>query len=240
MVVCIIGGRGGTGKTCQLITVARMFSTTRWAYMEKKDETNLESITEIDSIRIHAIDNDFNDSPVGMLKSFEAWRNGVRDDIKNDVAIDCIVIDGVSDLRRYAYEEWLKTHPLYDKKTNKKTEREGIAEGNIGAWRDINDRVKKLIEPLINIAYYKHCHLFMTAITKKIYIDNKYKHDEPDIKDWLEYPCECIFVFSKEKRAEKYECSCEKAPLWSGSSGWIEELRKDTGLVEALSMHGLL
>lgn len=34
MTVAIISGRGGTGKTSQLITLARLFSPARWAIMK--------------------------------------------------------------------------------------------------------------------------------------------------------------------------------------------------------------
>jgi len=44
MTVAIISGRGGTGKTSQLITLVRLFSPTRWAIMEKKDERALKSL----------------------------------------------------------------------------------------------------------------------------------------------------------------------------------------------------
>jgi len=236
----IIGGQIGTGKTSQLITLARLFLPVRWAYTEKKDEGDLNAIPELKSTLIHARDKQFNDDPVKMITEFEKWRDSVIDEINNDVEINCIVVDGISGLRKYAYEEWLENHPVYDKKTGEKRKREGIAEGNIRAWHDINTRVWSLINPLINIAYYCDCHLFMTALTKGIYINNKYKYEEADVKDWIKAPCNCLFMFTKEKRAEKYECSCEKAPLWSGGSGWVEELHKDTGLLEVLSKHNLI
>jgi len=236
----IIAGQVGTGKTSQITTLASLFPPCRWAYTEKKDEDDLQDIPETTSTLIHAMDKRFNDDPLKMISRFEKWRDAIVNELNEGAEIKCIVIDGISGLRKYAYEEWLKKHPLYDKDTKKKKERDGIAEGNIGAWRDINTRVWSLINPLINIAYYRECHLFMTALTKGIYINNKYKYDEADVKDWIKGPCNCLFMFTKEKRTTKYECSCEKAPRWSGESGWVEELHKDTGLLEVLSTHKLI
>ena len=245
MVVAIIAGRGGTGKTSQLIMLARLFPPTRWAIMEKKDERAFKRVKEVTAQLLYAIDERYNKNPVEMLNMFGKWRDTIlqtKDEIK------CIVVDGVSDLRDYAMEEWLQTHPIYDRKTGEERKRRTIGGENIGAWGEINKRVRLLVEPLINYSLYHNVHLFLTAEMKDVYgvitENNKKKNvrmgQEPDIKDWLEYPCECLLVLKKDKNTNHYECSCEKAPLWSGESGWVEELHKDTGLLEVLSTHKLI
>ena len=237
MVVAIIAGRGGTGKTSQLIMLARLFPLTRWAIMEKKDERALKTVEEVTAQLIYAVDKEYNTNPAKMLSMFGVWRDSIlqtKDEIK------CIVVDGISDLRDYSMEEWLQTHPIYDQKTGEARKRKTIGGENIGAWGEINKRVRLLVEPLINYSLYNNIHLFTTAQMKDTYVKNTRVGQEPDIKDWLEYPCECLLVLKKDKNTDHYECSCEKAPIWSGESGWIEEMHKDTGLLEVLSTHKLI
>jgi len=245
MVVGIISGRGGTGKTSQLITLTRLFPPTRWAIMEKKDERALNTVEEVNAQLIYAVGKEYNTNPVEILNMFGEWRDTI---LQSKEEVKCVVVDGISDLRGYAMEEWLQTHPIYDQKTGKEHKRKTIGGENIGAWGEINKRVRLLVEPLINYALYNGVHLFLTAQMKDTYgvitENNKKKSvrmgQEPDIKDWLEYPCECLLILKKDKSREYYECSCEKAPLWSGESGWVEELHKDTGLLEVLSTHKLI
>ena len=251
MVVAIIAGRGGTGKTSQLITLARLFPPTRWAIMEKKDERALKTVEEVKAQLIYAVDKEYNTDPMKILNMFGEWRDSIlqsKDDKKNTEdfpewkrdEIKCIVVDGISDLRNYAMEEWLQTHPIYDQKTGEERKRKTISGENIGAWGEINKRVRLLVEPLINYSLYHNVHLFLTAQMKDTYVKNTRVGQEPDIKDWLEYPCECLLVLKKDKNTDHYECSCEKAPIWSGESGWIEEMHKDTGLLEVLSTYKLI
>ena len=236
MVVAIIAGRGGTGKTSQLITLARLFPLTRWAIMEKKDERALKTVEEVKAQLIYAIDKEYNTNPMKILNMFGEWRDSILQSSKTKG----IIVDGISDLRNYAMEEWLQTHPIYDQKTGEERKRKTIGGENIGAWGEINKRVRLLVEPLINYSLYHNIHLFLTAQMKDTYVKNTRVGQEPDIKDWLEYPCECLLVLKKDKNTDHYECSCEKAPLWSGESGWVEELHKDTGLLEVLSTHKLI
>ena len=236
MVVAIISGRGGTGKTSQLITLARLFPLTRWAIMEKKDERALKTVEEVKAQLIYAIDKEYNTNPMKILNMFGEWRDSILQSSKTKG----IIVDGISDLRNYAMEEWLQTHPIYDQKTGEEQKRKTIGAVNIGAWGEINKRVRLLVEPLINYSLYHNVHLFLTAQMKDTYVKNTRVGQEPDIKDWLEYPCECLLVLKKDKNTDHYECSCEKAPIWSGESGWIEEMHKDTGLLEVLSTHKLI
>lgn len=235
MVICIVGGRGGTGKTSQIRMIAQMFPT-MWSIMEKKDEDAIKTIKEINAELIYSIDEHYNVEPQKTLNAFAAW----RDSVLTQTSIKCIVVDGISDLRSYAIDEWIILHPLYDKMTGEPRQRASIGAENIGGWGDVNKRVQTLLTPLINYALYNKVHLFMTAQMKDVYMGNKRIGQELDIKDWIEYPSECLLVFTKDKRSEHYECSCEKSPLWSNDSGWVEELRKDTGLLEVLSIHKLI
>jgi len=236
MVVVVVAGRGGTGKTLQLRTIAQIYNPAVWAIFEKKDEDNINSINEIQGTMIHEVDKKRRDDPIAMITAFERWCDAVN--VQTDTR--CIVVDGVSYLRKYALKEWIHAHPIYNQQTGKSEPRESIGKENISAWTDVDVRVQDLIIPLINYAHYEKAHLFITAEMKDIYINNVREEQEPNIKEWLEYKCDCLLEFTKDKRTKYYECNCIKAPIWSGDSGWVEELRKETGLLEVLSTHGLL
>lgn len=243
MVVCIIAGRGGTGKTSQLFPIARLFQPTQWAILEQKDERSVKQAFSTESVHYTNLLcvypqghrdkekelNEYMEDPIEILTLFQQWRDMVlhRNELK------CIVVDGISDLRRYAKDEW---EFVNDQKATGK---------NIAAWVAINTRVKRLVNPLRNFGVYHGIHVFFTAQMRDVYgVDAKKNPvrlgEEPDIKEWLEYPVDALLIINKQKRSEVYTVSAEKVPNWCASSGWVESLSKDTGLLEVMSKYGLL
>ena len=243
MVVAIIAGRGGVGKTSQLFPIANLFQPTQWAILEKKDERSVKQAFSVESVQwqtlIEVYPKDHKDKqgeldeymedPTKTLELFQQW----RDMILQHNELKCIIVDGISDLRRYATIEWELINE------QKATGR------NIAAWVAINTRVKRLVNPLRNFGVFNGIHVFFTAQMRDVYgVDAKKDPlrlgEEPDIKDWLEYPVDALLILNKQKRSDVYTVSAEKVPNWCASSGWVEELRKDTGLLEAMSKYGLL
>lgn len=248
MVVAIIAGRGGVGKTSQLFPIARLFQPTQWAILEKKDERSvMQSFSKAEIIDHQTLVetlievypkghtdkqgelDEYMEDPTKTLELFQQW----RDMVLQHNELKCIVVDGISDLRRYAIIEWELINE------QKATGR------NIAAWVTINARVKRLVNPLRNFGVYNSIHVFFTAQMRDVYgVDAKKNPlrlgEEPDIKEWLEYPVDALLILNKQKRSEVYTVSAEKVPNWCASSGWVEELRKDTGLLEVMSKYGLL
>ena len=227
MVVAIIAGKGGVGKTSQVFSIAKLFEPWRWAIMEKKDER---AIGEGGDLLI-GIDDKYMVNPINTLNNFENWRDIVLSEERK-----CIVVDGISDIRDYAIEEWIQTHPIYDSKGNEK-KRESIGAKNLTGWSEVNKRTRALLEPLVNYGLYKGVHVFFTAQMKQLYKDNIRVGEQPDIKEWMEYPVECLIILKKTE--DTYTCTCDKAPMWS-QGAFSSELRKDTGLLEVMSIQGLL
>ena len=243
MVVAIIAGRGGVGKTSQLFPIARLFQPTQWAILEKKDERSVMQAFSVESVQHQTLievypknhqdkqseSDEYMEDPTETLKLFQQW----RDMLLHHDELKCIVVDGISDLRRYATTEWELINE------QKATGR------NIAAWVAINTRVKRLVNPLRNFGVYNSIHVFFTAQMRDVYgVDAKKNPlrlgEEPDIKEWLEYPVDALLILNKQKRSDIYTVSAEKVPNWCASSGWVEELRKDTGLLEVMSKYGLL
>ena len=251
MVVAIIAGRGGVGKSSQLFPIARLFQPTQWAILEKKDERSVTQAFSIESVEHQTLIevyhqtlievyprghrdkqgelDEYMDDPIETLKLFQQW----RDMVLQHNEVKCIVVDGISDLRRYATTEWELINE------QKATGR------NVSAWTAINARVKRLVNPIRNFGVFNGIHVFFTVQMRDVYgVDAKKNPmrlgEEPDIKEWLEYPMDALLILNKQKRSEVYTASAEKVPNWCASSGWVEELRKDTGLLKVMSTYGLL
>lgn len=230
MVVTIIAGRGGTGKTSQVFSIANIFEPFWWAIMEKKDERMIATRGEL----LIAIGEDYMIDPIQTLNAFQSWRDHI---IKSEEPLlKCIVVDGISDIRDYAIAEWIQMHPIFDKQGNEK-KRESIGAKNLSGWSEVNKRTRSLLEPLVNYGLYRGVHVFFTAQMKQVYANNIRIGEQPDIKEWMEYPVECVMIL--HKNGDKYTCTCEKAPMWSQGT-FSADLRKDTGLLEVMSMQGLL
>lgn len=225
MVVAIIAGRGGVGKTAQLVYFPKIYQPSKWGLLELKDVKSLDQIG-MGYDNLTALDGKLLSDAEAILKRVESWRDEIIKD--KGVNLKLIVIDGISDLRKLARDEWNST-PGNKKASGK----------NKHAWEMINNRVRGIINPLVNYGLYYSVHVFMTAEMKDNYENDIKTGREPDIKEWMEHDIDCLIEMKKDKGTEHYHCICDKAPMWSSGS-FISDLRKGTGLLEVLSMQGLL
>ncbi len=232
MVVAIVAGRGGVGKTSQLLFFAQTITPSMWAIMEQKDIKAVNAAGVV-SVPLCKFTSTYMIDPHRTLNAFEGWRDAV---LSPPHDLKLVVVDGISDLRDYAIEEWIA---LDNEKRvlDKRPPRKSIGEDNLGAWGEVNKRVRLLLEPLINFGISHSVHVFSTAQMKQVYKDNKRTGEEPDIKEWIEYPCEAILILHKE--GARYYCTCEKAPIWSKGT-FTEDLVKDMGLLTVLGKWELL
>lgn len=230
MTVCILAGRGGVGKTSQTKAIATMSNKFKWAIMELKDQHLQKKYTTMDIIV--AIDDQYRIDPVKTLNNFSAWKNTI---IRSN-SLDCVVVDGISDLRNYAMDEWL-INENEQRMADGKRQRKTIGGDNLSAWSAINDRVRSLLEPLINYGINTGTNVIFTAEMKPIYRKNEVIGIEPNIKEWIEYPCEAIMVLNKD--GDKFWVDSIKTPLWSHGT-FSETVEKDTGVLRVMLQHGLL
>jgi hypothetical protein len=76
----------------------------------------------------------------------------------------------------------------------------------------------------------------MTAQFKEEWLGGDKVGYIPDLKPWMSYPIPCLFSLYAEKVG--YSLSCTKEP---DNPRWeVAELKKDTGLLEALIAHNLI
>ena len=239
MTVAIISGLEGTGKTTQVLGVAKASSPTLWAILELKDKKKIERSASPDLIvqvlyktypRGH--ENAMSVDPTATLQNVLEWKNSIMN--LTDLP-KTIVIDGISDLRDYAISAWVIKDNI-ERKVQGKPPRKSIGEKNIGAWGEVNQVVRALLEPLVNLALTEDINLLMTAQFKEEWLGGNKVGYIPDLKSWMSYPIPCLFsVFSSEKG---YSLICTKEP---DNPRWIvEDIEKDTGFLKALMAHNLI
>ena len=239
MTVAIISGQEGTGKTAQVVGVAKASSPTLWAILELKDKKKLERCASHDFIvqilyktypRGH--EKAMSVDPIATLQNVLEWKNGIMN--RTDLP-KTIVIDGISDLRDYAISAWVIKDNI-ERRVQGKPPRKNIGEKNIGAWGEVNQTVRDLLEPLINLALTEDINLLMTAQFKEEWLGGDKVGYIPDLKPWMSYPVPCLFsLYSTEKG---YSLTCTKEP---DNPRWlVENLEKDTGFLKALITHNLI
>lgn len=235
MTVAIIAGLEGTGKTSQVLEIGKEFGPTVWGILELKD---VEELTEMKSStfrpeRLYQVYDDGtelqgNVDPVKTLESVRKW----RDEIYALKPLPrTIVIDGISELRDYAIDEWIIRYNAKNGKT-----RQSIGEKDLGAWGEVNGAVKKILEPLINKALLQHVNFVMTAGMKEKYVDGHIVGYTPDYKAWMARSVQCLVQLSCANEAYNLKCLKEpKNPRWS-----VDRIKKKTGLLDALRGHNLI
>lgn len=239
MVVAIVSGSEGTGKTTQLLGIAEAFPSTMWGIMELKDEEKIMALktnkfTPEVLYRIYPDDHELegNEDPKKTLNAVEEWRDSI---FKSELRPRTVIFDGISDLREYAIDAWIIANNA-ERAAKGRAPLKGIGEKNLSGWSEVNNTVKLILKPLINLALKNHINFIMTAQMKDMYRDGVIVGIEPAIKPYMSYPVPCLFTLSYSALGYTLECTKESEnPRWN-----IENLRKKTGMLEALRAHNLL
>lgn len=239
MVVAIVAGEEGSGKTTQILKMAELYPPVAWGIMEMKDEErimDLKSDTFSPEVLYemyeegHALQG--NNNPYETVKHVEHWRDKVYSVYPHPKTI---VLDGISDLRAEVTDAWVQEDNIRRAATGR-SPREAIGEKNIGAWGAVNDRVKRIITPIINMGLKNKINVFLTAQMKDKYVDGEIVGIEPALKPYMSYPIPCLFVFSYFNSGYKIECIKEpENPRWH-----IDSVAKHIGFFEALDAHELV
>jgi energy-coupling factor transporter ATP-binding protein EcfA2 len=239
MVVAIVAGEEGSGKTTQLLKMAEMYPPARWGIMEMKDEEQImerKSDTFNPEVLYEMYEDGHvlqgNNDPLKTVKHVERW---MAKTYTMRPRPQTVVLDGISDLRAEATDAWILEDNIA-RESRGRGPREAIGEKNIGAWGAVNDRVKKILTPLINMGLKNHINIFLTAQMKDKYVDGEIVGIEPALKPYMSYPIPCLFVFSYNGNGYKIACTKEpKNPRWH-----VDGVEKHTGFFDALDGHGLI
>lgn len=233
MTVGIFSGREGVGKTTQLITLAKAYPPVRWIALELKDiqrlqhEENIKLCVGYKTYQRNAKKAMMVD-PVATLRTVSEC----KDAILNDMNTGTIVVDGISDLRDYATSVWCIK---YNEETGENISTPKYKDWS--SWGEINQLVRDILEPLINYALTENINLWLTAQMKEEYVNDVKVGYTPDIKSWMSYPVQCLFILYRTKEYT-YNLECEKEPY---AANWREEnIEKDKGVLKALLEHNLV
>ena len=239
MVVMILSGAEGTGKTSQTLGLAKKYPTTAWGILELKDKEKIMARESADFVpevlyKVYPDDHNLrgNEDPFKTLAAVTKWTDRIYTSQPHP---QTIVLDGISDLREYAQYAWILADNA-DRISKGRSPRKTIGEKNIGAWGQINTAVKEIITPLINLALKKGLNLILTAQMKDEYRDGDIVGSKPDIKPFMSYPIPCLFTLSYDASGYRIDAAKEpNNPRWR-----VDGIEKGTGLLDALSSHNLL
>jgi hypothetical protein len=233
MSVGIFSGVEGVGKTSQLLTLAKAYPKAYWIVMELKDKDRLKKEADEDlevciAYTTHPKGHKTQKKvdPVATLKAIEAARDHMI-----DMEPQTCIVDGISDLRKYATSVWALD---YNEKNNTHLTQPKYKDW--GEWGLVNEMVQDILEPMINTALDGHLDLWMTSQMKPDYKNDIKIGDKPDLKDWMSYPVQCLFLLERTK--SEYSLQCTKEPE---NAAWeVPELQKEVGILKALVEHGLV
>jgi hypothetical protein len=239
MVVCILSGDEGSGKSTQALEIAKAFQPARWGVLELKDEERLAKFKsktfEPETLfKMYPTGHELmgNEDPGETLKAVEQWRDSI---FKSRPLPQTIVLDGVSDLREYAIDAWT-INDNAARIAKGREPRKGIGEKNLAGWSEVNTMVKHILKPLINLALKERLNFIMTAQMRDKYMDGEIIGKEPAFKSYISYPVPCLFTLSHSGNG--YDLDSTKDPL---NPRWREtNIAKGTGLLDALIKHSLI
>lgn len=253
MPVFIIGGEPGVGKSSQVATIAEVCSPCRWASLEMKDSLFLKN-KKIDWDNIcclypeghkshFGVADAFMVDPHSTLNKFEAWTTKTLQwstDHPDNPPLKTIVVDGVSDIRDYAMQEWIfldNQQKLSDGRANKL--RKSIGEDNLAAWTEVNVRVKLILQPLINYTQsHTDVNLFLTAQMKDEYLHKERVGRKMDTQTWMDYFVDVVIELKRE--GTHFWADCKKVPAWADEGLFVADLEKSIGLLSVFTKHKLL
>jgi len=233
MTVGIISGCEGVGKTTQLLSVAKAYPKAYWIVMELKDKRRLEKEVSDDFELCVAYKTHPKEHEHAMQIDHIATLNAVSE-ARDHILKTCpktVVMDGVSDLRDMATIAWAKE---YNEANDTKFSMPKYKD--FGEWGKINQKVRDILEPLINFALTEDSDLWMTAQMKDEYVNDVKVGTKPDLKEWMSYPVQCLFLLERAKK--EYHLTCTKEPE---NAAWDNpNLEKNNGVLKALLEHNLV
>jgi hypothetical protein len=226
-------GAPGCGKTSQHFFLSTVLPNSKYLCLEYKDIELLEN-SGVDYTIIEKFDDNFMSDPIATLAALELAIH----EITHSNKWKNVVVDGVSDIRKFAKDEWIYKDNQ-DRVRKQLKPREGISGDNLAAWQDINDRVQQLLQPLINWGNVTRSNVFFTAQLKDKYSGKQKVGKEINIGEWCEYKVDAKFEFSRPD-LERYSTRITKLPKWAKDTGVYEIDILPNGFLALLAERGLI
>ncbi len=227
-------GAPGCGKTSQHLYLCKVLPDSLYLCMEPKDIEVLDG-SGVNYKIVTKFNDDYLEDPILTLSELQIT---IHDIIKNN-KFKNVVIDGVSDIRKYSTAEWI-VKDNQERQRRQMKPRETITGENKSAWHEINERTKGILRPVINWANVTRNNVFFTAQLKDEYLNDKKVGKSINVGEWCEYDVDCKFEFVHPS-LDKYKIKVTKLPRWANDTGVYEiDSILDVGFLSVLSERGLL
>jgi hypothetical protein len=219
MTLILTYGEAGDGKSTQHATICECTEAGKAIYlsMEIKDDKLLKW-KNINYVNIIQYNEMYEEDGPATLKVLE----GKIREIIRDNKFSVVVLDGISDIRRFAKKEWIDEDNRIRISKGEKP-RAGISGENKSAWAAINQRVMGILEPLINWSNIKHTNVFFTAQMKDTYVKDTKVGRSVAAGDWVEFDVDvkCHFYRTAEGINMAH---FTKIPGWANVAGKEDEV----------------
>lgn len=181
MTLILTSGEPGVGKSTQHAAICKFSPNALYLSMEVKDDKLLKWV-DVQSVNIIQYNDMYEEDGVKTLQVLESEiRKIIRDN-----KYQTIVIDGISDIRKFAMKEWIFQDNQMRMAAGKQP-RSMISGENKGAWAAINSRVVNILEPLINWSNIKKTTVMFTAQMKDAYLNDQKVGRAIAAGDWIEF-----------------------------------------------------
>lgn len=227
MTLFLIYGNDAVGKSVQLKNICAASENPYYLSLEIKNRKLLEGV-EFAHKELLAFTPEYK---VDSIATFNAIGRVIEAILSSKETFDTIVIDGISDLPRYA--EKVVIAELQKKNPSRKV----IGADDKQAWATRNNLAHLPLEKLANWAEIKGTRVFMTSLMTDEYFGEKKVGRCVDAKDRLRKISDVRTMLTKDNRG--YIAKFEKVPEWA-VEGPAEVVVDKSGLLVQFATRGLL
>jgi len=224
--MALIYGNDSVGKSIQMMNISEMSESALYISLEIKNRRLLEH-AEFDVTESLVIQKDYKVDPIGTYEKFCQ----IVEKVMKDNAHKTIIVDGISELPRYAEKVVIKE--LQKTKPTTKV----IGKDNLAAWAVRNNLANLPLERLSTWAEIENHNVFLTSLMKDEYVGEKNVGRCVDAKDRLRKLCDVRIMLTNDGRG--YLAKFEKVPGWA-NEGALEVAVGKGGLGSELTKRGLL
>jgi len=210
MTLILTHGEAGVGKSTHHTAICKYSKEGESVYlcMEVKDDKLLKWAA-VNAIHIIQYNEFYEEDGVKTLAKLEEEIRKIIKESKYKV----VILDGISDIRKFAQKEWIEKDNLI-RISQGKQPRTGISGENKSAWAAINQRVMGILEPLINWSNIKETHVFFTAQMKDSYLNDAKVGRQIAAGDWVYFDVDVICNLFRDD-AGLFKAKFTKIPGWA-------------------------
>ena len=228
MTLFLLYGNDSTGKSIQCKNIAEMSEDALYISLELK---NRRLLKEVDFAVEEAlvIAKDYKVDAIGTYQQFSK----IIEDVINKGTCKTIIIDGISEIPRYAEKVVISEIQKLPGKANTKV----IGKDNLAAWSVRNNLAHLPLERLSSWAEINGKDVFLTSLMRDEYVGEKNVGRCVDAKDRLRKLCDVRVMLTNDGRG--YLAKFEKVPAWA-SEGEKEVAVSKSGLATEFVKRGLI